>query len=58
MIASATSASVASQTAHSMVMHQGNLKQMGKDLTSSRFARSLVVTAATAGTIHQLSGPL
>jgi hypothetical protein len=58
MIASAMVASIASQTASSLVMHQGNIKQVGKDLTSSSFARSLVVTAATAGIMHKLSGTL
>ena len=49
---------VASQTASSLVMHGGNLKEVGKDLTSSRFAQSLIINMATAGTIHELSGPL
>jgi hypothetical protein len=57
-IASAMVASLASQTASSLVMHQGNIKQVGKELTSSSFARSLVVTAATAGIMHKLSGAL
>ncbi len=58
MIASAAVASVASQTAHSMVMHEGNLKEVSKDLTSSQFAKSLMIGVASAGILQGLKGPL
>lgn len=55
VIGSAMVASVAGQTASSLVMHEGHLKHVGKDLTSTRFARSLAITAASAGLMHTLS---
>ncbi|AIL13917.1 hypothetical protein IM40_11330 (plasmid) [Candidatus Paracaedimonas acanthamoebae] len=48
--------SVASQTVGSAVMHQGNLKQIGKELTSSHFTRTLIIDTASAGLMHELSG--
>jgi hypothetical protein len=48
-IASAMVASVASQTASSLVMHQGNIKQVGKDLTSKGMLVSLLTSGGSSG---------
>jgi hypothetical protein len=48
-IASAMVASITSQTASSLVMHQGNLKQVGRDLTSKGMAVDLFATLVTPG---------
>ncbi len=58
VIASAVTASVASQTASSLVMNEGNLKQVTKELASSRALKSYAIAVASAGLMHQLTGVL
>lgn len=53
VIASAVTASVASQSASSVVMHQVNLKQVTKDLTSSHALKSYAIAGASAGIIFK-----
>jgi hypothetical protein len=48
-IASAMVASITSQTASSLVMHQGNLKQVGRDLTSKGMLVTLVTSGGSSG---------